>query len=393
MNSVDRTDFVSLRSRIRAWLVLVASAAACLAVIGIRAEAAPVQGQGAQVVPLGEPASGSANGAPSSGLPDSFAPVVGRDLRAVVSLSASSVVRSPEDPSFAASGSFFRPFFGGAFPFAFSFPRTLLEHSLGSGVIVKADGYILTNYHVVANAKDLRVILPDKREFEGRVLGSDPKSDLAVIKIDARNLPFIPLADSSSARPGDLAFALGNPFGADETVNMGVVSSMAKGGAGSEGLEDFVQTDAAINAGNSGGGLVNARGELIGINTAIQFRDASIERGVCFAVSSDMARGVMDQIIKNGRVIRGWLGITSQPLTLELARSFGLSSSHGALISDVTPGSPAAKCGLRTGDIITSLDGVPVTGGRELSLRVDTTPPGARSACGSTATAKHRKRA
>jgi serine protease Do len=308
---------------------------------------------------------------------EGFAPVAGRVLAAVVNISSSRVVHLPHvsQDSFL-SDPLFRQFFGDEFLKQWGGPRERRERSLGSGVIVSQDGYILTNSHVVDRATDIKVFLGNKREFSARVVGTDPQTDIALLKVDAANLPTIAFSDSSWVRVGDFALAVGNPFGVGQTVTMGIISAVGRGGLGIEDYEDFLQTDAAINPGNSGGALVNVRGELIGINTAIVSGSGG-NQGVGFAVPANMARSVMDQIIKHGRVSRGWLGVGIQPVTAALGKAFQLpGEARGALINDVRSGSPAEKAGLLAGDVILELDGVRVEDSRELSLAISAKPPG-----------------
>ncbi len=299
-----------------------------------------------------------------------FAPVVKRSLPAVVNVSSSKIVRSTGDESDAidpALGQFFGP----------QLPHRKREESLGSGVIVRPDGYILTNEHVIAGAGYVKVGLGDHRELEARVVGSDPKTDIALLKVNATGLPTLPLGDSARMQPGDFVLAMGNPFGLSQTVTMGIVSAVGRGNLGIEDYEDFIQTDAAINPGNSGGPLVNSDGQLIGINTAL-LSGAGGFQGVGFAIPINMARDVMDRILQNGRVVRAWMGITSQPVTSGIAQSFGLSGQpRGALVAQVTPGSPAARAGLEPGDIILAVNGRPVATNDELSLTVSMLAPGA----------------
>ncbi len=304
-----------------------------------------------------------------------FAPVVKRDLPAVVNVSSSKIVRSPQGGSSPFdSDPLFRQFFGNQFGQQFNAPQQQREHSLGSGVIVSPEGYILTNNHVVNGATDVKVLLGDKREFTAKIVGTDSKTDIAVLKIDVQNLPVLAFGDSSKMEPGDFVLAIGNPFGLNQTVTMGIVSATGRGGLGIEDYEDFIQTDAAINPGNSGGALVNEHGDLIGINTAI-LSGGGGNQGVGFAIPINMARQVMDQILKNGKVIRAWLGVVIQPVTPEMAKAFGLSEAKGALVGDVTASSPAAKAGIEKGDIILDLNGQPIAGSRELQLKVATLTP------------------
>lgn len=311
-----------------------------------------------------------------AGIETSFAPVVKRDIPAVVNVSSSRVVKTSENmPDQFFSDPFFRQFFGDQMPRR-NRPQAQRERALGSGVIVNSEGYILTNNHVVDGATEIKVALGDKREFTAKVIGRDPKTDIAVLKVDAKNLPTIPLGDSSKMEVGDLVLAMGNPFGLNQTVTMGIVSAMGRGGLGIEDYEDFIQTDAAINHGNSGGALVNSRGELIGINTAILSDASGGNQGVGFAVPINMARQVMDQILKNGKVVRGYLGAYIQDVTPELAKQFSVTESRGALLSDVTEGGPAAKAGLKVGDVVVAMNGQTVTDMRSFRLNVAMANPG-----------------
>ena len=247
------------------------------------------------------------------------------------------------------------------------------EKSLGSGVIISPDGYILTNYHVVEGAEDIKVSLADQRVFAATLVGTDPRTDVAVLKIKAdAPLPAATLGDSDRLQVGQWALAIGNPFGLDSTLTVGVVSALGRANLGIEDYEDFIQTDASINPGNSGGPLLNISGEVIGINTAI----VASGQGIGFAIPINLARQISDQLIETGTVSRGWLGVSLQPLTPELAASFGLKKVTGALINQVLDDSPAAKAGLQRGDILLTFDGKPVRGVRELQLLVARTRAG-----------------
>jgi serine protease Do len=250
---------------------------------------------------------------------------------------------------------FFRKFFGDRFNHKET-PRKRKSFSLGSGVIVSPDGLILTNNHVIKDADKIKVLLSDKREFIGKVIGNDPKTDLSVIKIDAENLSSITLGNSDELRVGELVLAIGNPFRLNQTITMGIVSAVGRANVGIAEYEDFIQTDAAINPGNSGGALVNVKGELIGINTAI-FSTTGGYQGIGFAIPSNMARIVMNSLIQKGKVIRGWLGVSIQAITPELAAQFQLEKDYGTLISDVVKESPAEEAGLLRGDVIFEFGG------------------------------------
>jgi serine protease Do len=237
----------------------------------------------------------------------------------------------------------------------FDRPRKWEEQSLGSGVVVSSDGIIITNYHVVEKADEIKVTLYDQQNYTGEIIGKDPKTDLAIIKISAKNLPAINWGDSDGLQVGEFVLAFGNPYSLGHTVTMGIVSALGRANVGIADYEDFIQTDAAINPGNSGGPLVNIKGELIGINTAIFSRTGGYQ-GIGFAVPSNMAKSVMTQLIKDGKVTRGWLGVTIQNLTPELAKEFGLKKSAGALVTEIFKGSPAEKAKLKRGDVILELN-------------------------------------
>ncbi len=272
-----------------------------------------------------------------------FSEIVKAVSPAVVNISSTKIFRRQPTP--------FDEFFDFFYPFPNDRARRWKEQSLGSGVIVSSDGYIVTNNHVVEKADEIKVTLFDKRTFKAKLIGSDPKTDIAVIKIDGGKLSTIPWGDSDRLQVGEFVLAVGNPFGLSHTVTMGIISAVGRADVGIAEYEDFIQTDAAINPGNSGGPLVNINGELIGINTAI-FSKTGGYQGIGFAVPSNMVRRVMDQLIKEGKVTRGWLGVVIQELTPEMAQKFGLRSTEGVLVSDVTKGSPAHKAGIVRGDVI-----------------------------------------
>jgi serine protease Do len=245
---------------------------------------------------------------------------------------------------------------------------------LGSGFVINADGYVLTNNHVVDGATDIRVKFADGRELPGKVVGGDPKTDVALLKVEAKGLPVVPLGDSARMEVGEPVMAVGNPFGLEQTVTTGIVSGTGRAiGAGP--YDDFIQTDASINPGNSGGPLVNARGEVVGVNTAIASGGGG-SVGIGFAIPTNLVKPIVTQLAATGRVVRGWLGVAIQPLTAELAASFGLPDTQGALVSNVTDGSPAARAGLRRGDVITRYDGRPVARWSDLPRAVAETEIG-----------------
>jgi serine protease Do len=272
---------------------------------------------------------------------------------------------------------FLRRFFGDDFEHRaprrnFGVPR---QQGVGSGVIATKDGYILTNNHVVDGADEVKVALQDGREFTAKVIGRDPKSDVAVIKIDGKDLPAVPMADSDKVEVGDVVLAIGNPFGIGQTVTTGIVSATGRAGATGLDYEDFIQTDAAINPGNSGGALVDAEGRLIAINTAILSRSGG-NQGIGFAIPVNLARDVMQSLVKDGRVTRGYLGVMIQDVTPALAKEFNLKDTTGALVSDVTAKSPAEKAGLKSGDVVLEFNGKKVTDSRHLKLSVARIQPG-----------------
>ena len=306
-----------------------------------------------------------------------FVPIAKRAKASVVNVS--SVKKSKQDgqsfqnPFF--DDPFFRRFFGEEFERRMPAPREFQQQGLGSGVIVTQDGYIITNNHVVEGADELNVSFPDKRTFKAKVIGTDPKTDVAVIKIDASNLPALPWGDASQLEVGEMVLAVGNPFGLSQTVTMGIISAIGRANVGIVDYEDFIQTDAAINPGNSGGALVNLKGELIGINTAIFSRSGGY-MGIGFAIPSTMAKSVMQSLIKHGKVIRGWLGVSIQDVTPDLAKEFGATENTGALVGDVMEDSPASKAQLERGDIITAYKGVSVRDSNHLRGLVAETSPG-----------------
>ncbi|MHC8316166.1 Do family serine endopeptidase AlgW [Pseudomonas sp. LB3P31] len=288
--------------------------------------------------------------------PVSYADAVTTAAPSVVNLYTTKVINKPNHPLF--EDPQFRRFFGDNSP-----KQKRMESSLGSGVIMSPEGYLLTNNHVTSGADQIVVALKDGRETLARVIGSDPETDLAVLKIDLKNLPSITVGRSDNIRIGDVALAIGNPFGVGQTVTMGIISATGRNQLGLNNYEDFIQTDAAINPGNSGGALVDANGNLTGINTAI-FSKSGGSQGIGFAIPVKLAMEVMKSIIEHGQVIRGWLGIEVQPLTQELAESFGLSGRPGIVVAGIFRDGPAQKAGLQLGDVILAIDGEPAGDGR-----------------------------
>ncbi|TLY25269.1 MAG: DegQ family serine endoprotease [Nitrospirae bacterium] len=301
---------------------------------------------------------------------------------AVVNIFTSRTTKGGEGPhAMPFDDPFFRRFFGEEFFRRFEVPRERKERSLGSGVIVDPKGLIITNNHVVSKADEIKVLLSDKRELKAKLIGTDSKTDLAVLKIETEGLHTIPWADSDKLEVGEFVLAVGNPFGLNQTVTLGIVSAVGRASMGIAEYEDFIQTDAAINPGNSGGPLVNARGELVGVNTAI-FSQSGGNMGIGFAVPSNMVRTILDQLVKSGRVVRGWLGVSIQDLSSDLASQFGVSEPKGVLVSDVLDASPAKRAGLERGDVIIEFDGKTVENPTQLRNAV------AQTAIGKKATVK-----
>ncbi len=293
---------------------------------------------------------------------------------AIVNISTMRTVKitGGADPFF--DDPFFRRFFGDRYGRQKQ-PREHKSGAMGSGVIVSSDGFIITNYHVVKDAEEIKVLLSDKREFSGKVIGSDPKTEISVVKIEANGLPTLKWGDSDALEVGAMVLAVGNPFGLNQTVTMGIVSAVGRANVGIADYEDFIQTDAAINPGNSGGALVNVRGELVGINTAI-FSTSGGYQGIGFAIPSNMVKSIMDSLVKKGKVIRGWLGVSIQSITPELAKQFNLKGEKGVLVSDVSENGPAEKAGLKRGDIIVEYDGKNTDDPNQFRNMVANTSPG-----------------
>lgn len=303
----------------------------------------------------------------------SFAPVVRQTAPAVVNIYTRRIVRQQASPLF--NDPFFRRFFGDMVPQGM--PQDRVQRSLGSGVIVSADGTVITNHHVIKGADEVTVVLADRREFEARIVGSDERTDLAVLKVEPKGgpLPALLFGDSDELEVGDLVLAIGNPFGVGQTVTSGIVSALARTNVGITDFRSFVQTDAAINPGNSGGALVDMQGRLVGINTAI-FSKGGGSNGIGFAIPTALVKAVLSGITQTGRVVRPWLGAHGQPVTAELATALGLERPSGVLVDTVNRGSPAARGGLEPGDVIIAVNGREIEDPDGLRFRLATLPLG-----------------
>ncbi|MGE0347692.1 S1C family serine protease [Hydrogenophaga sp.] len=347
----------------RLWLLFTQTVTVLVAALFVVSTLQPQWlGRQAAVVPVFEaPAPGVA--APVEGT-GSFRAAARTASAAVVSINTSKApVNNPQsaDP-------WFRFFFGDQTP-------SQQQSGLGSGVIVSPAGYVLTNNHVIEEADEIEVILNDGRKAVAKVIGTDPETDLAILKIDLTDLPVITLGNSDALEIGDQVLAIGNPFGVGQTVTSGIVSALGRTQLGINTFENFIQTDAAINPGNSGGALVDVRGQLMGINTAIYSRSGG-SMGIGFAIPTSTARSVMDAIVKDGKVTRGWIGVEPQDLSPELAESFGMQPGTGVIISGVLQNGPAAQAGVRPGDVITAVAGRPVTNVAQLLSAVASLAPG-----------------
>ena len=300
--------------------------------------------------------------------PVSYADAVARAMPAVVNVQTAKVITRRVHPLLA--DPIIQHFFGNRL----SGVKKEIQTSLGSGVIISSQGYILTNNHVISGADEIQVVLADGRSARATVVGVDADTDLAILRVALDKLPTIVIGDSKALRVGDIAMAIGNPFGVGETVTLGIISATGRDHLGINTYEDFIQTDAAINPGNSGGALINARGELIGINSAIYSRTGG-SQGIGFAIPVNMAKGVMKQIIEHGRVVRGWLGIEAQDLTPDLAESLNLESTRGVLISGVLRDGPADTAGIQPGDVVLSINDQPINEAQQAMKLISETPP------------------
>jgi len=321
-------------------------------------------------------------------LGDAFVQIADKVTPAVVNISSTKKVEAgpmsgPDMDMF--KNHPFREFFGDEFfkrfkggPGGPGPDKGFRQHGMGSGVVVSPDGTILTNSHVVKDADDIKVTLSDKRSYKAKVVGADPESDIAVIKIDGKDLPIAKFGDSDKLRVGDIVLAIGNPFGLNQTVTSGIVSAKGRTNVGIIDYEDFLQTDAAINPGNSGGPLVNIKGEVVGLNTAIASRSGGYQ-GIGFAIPANSAKLIMDSLVKEGKVRRGLLGVNIQDLDQTLAKSFGREDQSGALVSQVIEGSPAEKAGIKAGDIILKFNDAPISGASQLKNLVGRVAPGTKA--------------
>ncbi len=313
----------------------------------------------------------------ANGLPVlSYADVVNRVAPAVVTIRSARMVRAPRQHPFY-EDPFFRDFFGDRFGGRAPAPRQQIQRGLGSGVIITKDGYILTNHHVIDGAEEIKIEMTNNQGFDAKLIGDDPRSDLAVLKINSNDLPMLTLGDSDRVRVGDIALAVGNPLGIGQTVTAGIISAKGRTTGLSDGsFESFLQTDAPINQGNSGGALVATSGELIGINSQIVSPTGG-NIGIGFAIPANMARSVAEQLIKSGKVRRGSLGVTIQPLTSEMAENLGLKDMRGVIINSVEPGSPADRAGIKQGDVITVINGKQIDDANSLRNIIASAGPGA----------------
>jgi serine protease DegQ len=348
------------------WLIFAQTATICLAVVFVvttlKPELLPAGWRGGNVVSFKEAAQ---DVTPKK--INSYSDASKKAMPAVVNVSTIKEVRVPRHPLM--DDPLLRHFFGDRLD------EKRRTNSLGSGVIVSPQGYILTNYHVVKAADEIEVLLADGRKVTPRVVGDDPDTDLAVLKVDMKNLPAITFGHSEEANVGDVVLAIGNPYGFGQTVTMGIISALGRSHLGLNAFENFIQTDAAINPGNSGGALVDVSGNLIGINSVIYSRTGS-SSGIGFAIPASVAKQVMEQIIKNGSVTRGWIGVEAQDMSKELAESFKLPNSSGALIAGVLKSSPADKAGVKPGDILLAVEGRPVTDSLSMLNLIAALPPG-----------------
>ena len=309
---------------------------------------------------------------PANG-PSSYAAAVDKASSAVVNINTAKIVTVRPHPFF--DDPVFRQFFGGADNLIT--PRKRVETSLGSGVIMSEQGFILTNHHVIQGADAIQVALQDGRLAQAKLVGSDPDTDVAVLKIDLKKLPVITLGHSDNLRVGDVVLAIGNPFGVGQTVTMGIVSATGRNKLGINTFENFIQTDAAINPGNSGGALIDAEGNLVGINTAMFSRSGGYQ-GIGFAIPTSLAEDVMKEILQHGRPVRGWLGVEAQAITPQIARALELDDTQGVVVVGVVRNGPAHRAGMQPGDVIVAIDGKKIAEARQALLAISSRKPGNR---------------
>ena len=326
--------------------------------------------------PAARPLPAGAASMAQGGGPASYREAAGRAMPAVVNILTTQAPKRAASPML--KDPFFKKFFEERRPDGEDDEDDEDGSSLGSGVIVSAEGYILTNNHVVEGADQIEVVLADGRKAPAKVVGLDPETDLAVIRIKLDKLPVIVLGQVEQARVGDVVLAIGNPFGVGQTVTMGIISALGRNNLHINHFENFIQTDAAINFGNSGGALVDTGGKLLGINSAI-YSQTGGSVGIGFAIPVSTARAVMDDIIKSGRVVRGWIGVESQDITPELASSFSLPQQHGAIIAGVVKNGPADRAGMRPGDILLAVEGKPVADTTEMLNLIAKLVPGGKA--------------
>ncbi len=351
----------------RLWLLFAQTVTIALALFFVyTAVQRPAPNSGAPAAPAAGRPTVLAEAMPPS--PGSYRTAAGRAMPAVVNILTTNAVRKRHPLS---RDPFFKRFFGDR-------DEEDDQNSLGSGVIVSPQGYILTNYHVVEAADEIQVVLPDGRKAAAKMVGTDPETDLAVVRIELDKLPVVTLGQVEQAKVGDVVLAIGNPFGVGQTVTMGIISALGRNNLHINHFENFIQTDAAINFGNSGGALIDTQGNLLGINSAI-YSQTGGSVGIGFAIPVSTARNVLEAIIKDGHVVRGWIGVESQEITPELARSFSLDRDSGAIIAGVVRNGPADKAGMKPGDILLSVDGKPVKDTNEMLNLIAQLSPGGQS--------------
>ena len=356
----------------RLWLTFAQTATVCLAALFVVATLKPewLPGKSVTQVEVGQASAPAASGARAASA--SYSDAVRKAAPAVVSIFTSKEVKRPRNPFM--NDPLFRHFFGDRFE-----DEAQRAFSLGSGVVISPRGYILTNQHVVEAADEIEVALPDGKRVAAKVVGSDPETDLAVLQVDAQRLSAITLAQEENLRVGDVVLAIGNPLGVGQTVTMGIVSALHRTGLRINTFENFIQTDAAINQGNSGGALIDAYGNLVGINTAILSQSGG-SIGIGFAIPVSIAKEVMEQLIATGAVTRGWIGVELQEITPELAESFKLDTTVGVLVAGVQRGSPADRAGIKPGDIVVTVDGKPASDPDTMRNQIVALAPGKQTA-------------